>query len=234
MRKLSVAGLALLSVAGCTPSETVFQSAFNTTPAGSPPAAQQTVGTARVFGAQGTVVAAASPTGNATNWLLVRRNNVNDPVNGMIGTFAAQRGPGTYHFINAMYLPPGLGLATLAFAPLQTNQEGEPLYFLHLDFGTPKGTTSDRVRIDDNPATDFGTFARNASFDVFVTLNTALTPPTADISIVGGGASGTAHYVLPATSTNLAQQFDQIEAYVGYPWTGLFYTDAINVRRDLP
>jgi hypothetical protein len=234
MRTLCFAGLAVFVVAGCTPSQTVFQSDFNATAGGLPPATQQPTGTARVFGAQGDVVVAASPTGQATRWLLLRRRNNADPVNGMIGTFDAQHPPGTYHYTSAMYLPSGLGLATIAFASSRTNQEGEPLYFLHLDFGTPKGTTSDRVRIDDNPATDFGTFARNAPFDVFVTLNTAVSPPTADISLVGGAASGTAHYVLPASANNLAQDFNQVEDFIGYPWTGLFYTDAITIRRDQP
>ena len=73
---LAAAILAAGTLAGCT-SETLFQSNFNTTPIGSPPAATQAIGTASTFGPAGAVVI-AGPIGSSTDqWLRVGRADGN-------------------------------------------------------------------------------------------------------------------------------------------------------------
>jgi len=226
--------VALATLVGCRPSETVFKSDFNNTPIGSPPVAAQAVGTANWVGDPGSVTVAGPPSGFSGNWLSVGRSSNQSAVAGMIGTFSAMRAPGKYHFACVMDVPSGSGLCSIAFASPQTNDSGAPLYFLHIDFGTPPQGSSDVVRIDDNPTTDFGSFTRDKPFDVFVTIDTSASPPTAHVGLAGAGSSGSADYTLPPSSVNLAQQFDKVEVWMGYPWIGNFLSTDISVRRDLP
>jgi hypothetical protein len=88
------------------------------------------------------------------------------------------------------------------------------------------------VEIDDKPATDFGSFPRDAAFDLFVTLNTSASPPTATIGLAGPGASGSTTYTIAFPSA--AQQFDAITLWMGYPWTGYFQATDLTVTRDTP
>src|SRR6516162_3939027 len=100
--------LALTVLAGCA-SETLFQSNFDSTAIGQPPAAVQATGTANVFGPPGSV-----------HWLQVSRASLpgnQAPIAGMQGVLSAVRGPGQYSFICAMFMPTGSGLATLQFEP---------------------------------------------------------------------------------------------------------------------
>ncbi len=216
-------GLTLL--AGCS-SETLFQSNFDSTAVGQPPAQVQAIGTANVFGPDGSVVVAGAPGQTTGKWVQIGRANNQADIAGMQGVLSAVRGPGQYSFICAMFIPTGSGLATLQFEPAVQPQPGGLFSFLHLDF-----TTDNKVRLDDNDATKFGTFPRNQPFDVVVSLNTAVSPPTAHIALFGTGTSGSTDYTIQAPA-QFAQQFGAIRVWMGYPWTGHFdATDLIVTHR---
>jgi hypothetical protein len=215
--------LALTVLAGCQ-SETLFQSNFDSTAAGQPPAQVQSTGTANAFGPNGSVVVANSI--GKGKWLQVSRANLPDnraPIAGMQGVLSAVRGPGQYSFICVMFMPTGSGYATLQFEPAVQPQPGGLYSFLHLDF-----TTDNQVRIDDNDATKFGTFPRNQPFDVAVTLNTAASPPTAHIALFGTGTAGSTDYTIMAP-LQFVQQFGAIRIWMGWPWTGYFDADDLIV-----
>ena len=210
--------LALTVLAGCA-SETLFQSNFDSTAIGQPPAPAQATGTANVFGPPGSVVVVGAPGSASGHWLQVSRASLpgnQAPIAGMQGVLSAVRGPGQYSFICAMFMPTGSGLATLQFEPAVQPQPGGLFSFLHLDF-----TTDNKVRIDDNDNTKFGSFPRNQPFDVAVSLNTAASPPTAHISLFGTGTSGSVDYTITAPA-QFAQQFGAIRVWMGWPWTGYF------------
>jgi hypothetical protein len=207
--------LALMVLAGCQ-SETLFQSNFDSTPVGLPPAPVQATGTASVFGPTGSVVVAGAPGQTTGHWLQVSRGNNEAPIAGMLGMLSAVRGPGQYGFICAMFMPKGSGLATLSFEPAAQPQPGGMYSFLHLDF-----TQDNKVRINDNDGTKFGTFPRDQPFDVTVSLNTAASPPTAHIGLIGAGTSGSADYAI-TDPVQFVQQFGAIRVWMGYPWTGYF------------
>ena len=217
--------VALTLLAGCA-SETLFQSNFDATAVGQPPAHLQATGTANVFGPAGSVVVVAAP-GRATGkWVQIGRANNRANIAGMQGVLSAVRGPGQYSFICAMLMPSGSGLATISFEPAVQTQPGGLYSFLHLDL-----TTDNKVRLDDNDATKFGTFPRDQPFDVTVSLNTAASPPTAHIALFGTGTSGSADYTIPAP-VPFVQQFGAIRVWMGYPWTGYFdATDVIVTHR---
>ena len=213
-RRFPVA-LVLMVLAGCQ-SETLFQSNFDSTAVGQPPAQVQATGTASVFGPPGGVVVVGAPGQTSGHWLQVSRADNRAPIAGMVGMLSAVRGPGQYSFICAMFIPTGSGLATLSFEPVPQPQPGGLYSFLHLDF-----TQDNRVRINDIDATKFGTFPRNQPFDVTVSLNTAASPPTAHIALFGTGTSGSMDYTV-TDPVQFVQQFGAIRVWMGFPWTGYF------------
>jgi hypothetical protein len=213
---------ALTVLAGCG---TLFQSNFDSTPVGQPPAAVQATGTASTFGPGGSVVVVGAPRSASGHWLQVSRADNRAPIAGMLGMLSAVHGPGQYSFICAMFMPTGSGLATLSFEPAVQPQPGGLYSFLHLDF-----TQQNNVRINDNDATRFGTFPRNQPFDVTVSLNTAASPPTAHIGLIGTGASGSEDYTI-TDPLQFVQQFGAIRVWMGYPWTGYFDTTDILVTQ---
>lgn len=224
-RRLPVA-ITLAMLAGC---QTLFQSNFDATAVGQPPAAVQATGTANVFGPSGSVVIVGAPGQTSGKWLQVSRASLSGnqaPIAGMQGVLSAVRGPGQYSFLCAMFMPRGSGYATLQFEPAAQPQPGGLYSFLHLDF-----TTDDKVRIDDNDATKFGAFPRDQPFDVSVSLNTAAVPPTAHIALLGTGTSGSADYTIMAP-LQFVQQFGAIRVWMGYPWTGYFDTADLLVTRS--
>jgi hypothetical protein len=208
--------LAVTALSGC---EALFQSNFDATLAGQPPAQVQATGTASVFGPPGSVVVVGAPGQTSGKWLQVSRASLPEnraPIAGMVGMLVAVRGPGQYSFIGTMFLPKGSGYATLSFEPAVQPQPSGLESFLHLDF-----TTHNQVRIDDNDATAFGSFTRDQPFKVVVDLNTAGSPPTAHIALFGTGASGSKDYAIRAPA-QIVNQFGAIRVWMGYPWIGHF------------
>ncbi len=215
---------AMMILAGCAP-ETLFESNFDATPVNQPPAPVQQVGTANVFGPAGSVVVVAAPVVPSGKWVQVNRPN-GPNVAGLQGGFAQFRGSGTYNFSAFMYMPAGRQIATIQFESF--NQSiGDLSNFLHLDFMQNNG-----VRIDDNDATEFGTFPRDQVFIVQVTLNINATSPTAHIVLSGAGASGQADYAVLPQFRAAAQQFGAVRIWEGFPWVGPFDATQIVVTRN--
>jgi hypothetical protein len=77
------------------------------------------------------------------------------------------------------------------------------------------------VRIDDDDATKFGTFPRDQSFVVQVTLKVNPTP-TAHIVLSGAGASGEKDYTILPPYVPMARQYGAVRLWMGEPWTGFF------------
>ncbi len=221
--------LALMILGGCQ-SATVFQSNFNATAVGQPPASAQATGTATTFGAPSSVAVIVSPVPPGDRWLQVSRAsraNNSAPISGMLGTLAAQPG-GQYNFQSAMFMPSGSGLATLSFEPVPQPNPNAPLDFLHLDF-----TQDNKVRINDSDATKFGSFVRDQPFVVAVTLNTSASPPTAHIALGGAGASGSTDFTITAPAS-FVHQFGAVRVWMGYPWTGHFDSTDLLVTHPTP
>lgn len=218
----SVAGFMLL--AGCA-SETLFQSNFDSTPVGQPPSHVQQVGTANIDGPAGSVVVVAPPVTPSGNWVRISRPN-GPAVAGLQGNFSQFRGDGTYTFSTILYIPSRSGLATIQFETF--NQPVSSVSsFLHLDF-----MQDNRVRIDDNDATTFGSFPRDQVFIVQVTLNINASSPTAHVVLSGAGASGQADYNIIPPLRPMAEQFGAVRVWMGFPWTGSFDATNIVVTRN--
>lgn len=219
-----LAPLLLMTLAGCA-SETLLQTDFDPTPVGQPPAHVQPVGTVNVDGTGGSVVVIDSPAPPSGKWVRITRAEPNGPVAGLQGIFSQFRGEGTYTFSAVLFVPSGSGIATVQFEPFG-QPVNNPAGFLHLDF-----MQDNRVRIDDDEGTRFGSFPRDQPFIVQVTLNITAAAQSAHIVLAGAGASGVADYnILPAFRT-LAQQFGAIRVWMGFPSTGSFDATTIVVTR---
>ena len=103
-----------------------------------------------------------------------------------------------------------------------------PTVFLHLDF-----TPDNRVRIDDDPGTLFGTFPRDQVFIVQVTLNINASAATAHTILSGAGASGQADYTVTSALHPVARQFGAVRLMMGFPSTGKFDATTIVVTRNM-
>ncbi len=209
-----LAAIAVL-LCGCA-SETLFESNFDGTPVGQPPAHAQQVGTADVFGGAGQVVVVGGPGGAAGKWVQIGRPVPDSNVAGLVGTLTAIRGPGRYVFTGFFYMPTGAGLASINFetpSPVRPGLET----FLHLDL-----TTNNNVRVDDNNNVTFGSFTRDQPFILEVALNTTVSPATAQIVLSGAGASGVFDYTTQPVFQQASQQFGDVRVWMGFPWTGFF------------
>jgi hypothetical protein len=87
------------------------------------------------------------------------------------------------------------------------------------------------VRVDDKPATDFGSFPRDQVFLVQVILNISAAQSNARIMLSGGSASGDSTYTLPPLSNSLSRKFGAIRLWQGLLNTGGFYATNIVVTR---
>lgn len=220
-----VAALGCAAVlAGCT--ETMFQSNFESTPQGQPPAAQQKVGTARVHGPAGSVLVVAPPVTPSDNWLRISRPD-GPQVAGMQGVFPSQRGDGHYTFAATMFIPAAFkGIATLQFEPF-TQPVDVPEGFLHIDF-----MQDNTIRINHDDSTKFGTFPRDTPFLVDVSLN--IGPDSSGRVSVSSAATdpASAEFTVPPPFRAAAQQFGAIRVWMGFPWTGEFQVTNIVARKS--
>jgi hypothetical protein len=212
--------LAVVLMTGCA-RETLFKSNFDPTPINQPPAHVQDVGTANVDGPPGSVIVVAPPVTPSGKWVEIRRPDAQSPVAGLQGGFSKFAGDGEYTFSATLFIPAGSGVATIQFEPF-----GQPVgtltNFLHIDF-----MPDNRVRINDNAATDFGVFPRNQPFILQVTLKIAAMGATAHVVLSGAGASGAKDHTIASAFLPMARQFGAIRIWMGFPWTGAF--DATNI-----
>lgn len=202
-------------------SQTLFQSNFDATPIGQPPAHVQQVGTANVSGSPGTVVVVVSPVQTGGRWVQVARPN--DPVSivAFQGNFAQFAGDGSYTFDATLFIPTGMEVASVQFEQFNQPVANSFNGFMHLDF-LQNGT----IRIDDLPNQVFGTFPHDQPFIVQVTLHINATP-TAHIVLAGSGASGQMDYAIQTPFIPAARQFGAVRLWMGFPWSGPF--DATNI-----
>lgn len=211
---LAWSGLVLLMQAATCNSETLFQAAFSSNAVGSPPAHAQATGTINLDGPSGSVLIAAAPPGATGNWARITRTANQTSVSAMQCNLSTFRGDGSYGVLTSLYIPSGTQTVTLQ---LETFGQAASDYksFLHLDF-LPDNT----VRIDDEPGSVFGSFPRDQSFVVSMTVNTSASALSAHIDLLGSASGSADHALSPAA---FAQQFGAVRYWVGYPWTGSFY-----------
>lgn len=208
-------------------SETLFQSNFDATNLNQPPSPTQAVGTASTSGLPGSVLVAPAPP-NASppaKWLRIFRLNDPSQIAVFRGQLKRQPGNGMYVFSTALVIPDGnTGPASISLGTFTPSASGGD--FMHLDF-MPDG----RVRIDDDPSTIFGTFARNQVFLVQVTLNINDTSAKARIVLSGAGASGQADRAIHPAFLPRAKQFGSVRIWMGFPHVGMFHAANVVVSR---
>jgi hypothetical protein len=204
-----------LLLGGCA-SETLFQSNFDGTPPGQPPAHVQQVGTADVFGGAGQVVVVGGPGDTGGKWVQIGRPGADSDIAGLVGRMTAIRGPGHYVFTGFFYMPTGTGLASINFETPNPVRPGLET-FLHLDL-----TRENNVRIDDNPNVTFGSFTRDQPFILEVALDTTVSPAMAHIVLSGAAASGVFDYPTQSVFQQASQQFGDVRVWMGFPWSGFF------------
>jgi hypothetical protein len=202
-------------------SQTLFQSNFDATPVGQPPAHVQQVGTANVSGLPGNVVVVASPVQTGGRWVQVSRPSDLVTIVAFQGNFSQFAGDGSYTFDATLFIPTGQAVASVQFEQFNQPVANSFNGFLHLDF-LQNGT----IRIDDRPDQVFGTFPHDQPFIVQVTLNINAAP-TAHIVLAGSGASGQIDYAIQAPFIAAAHNFGAVRLWMGFPFTGPF--DATNI-----
>jgi len=214
------APLALVLLTAC--GTTLFSSDFDQTVPGNPPAVSQDVGTASVEGPPGSVTVVASPAPPSGRWVRIERTAGSD-VPGLQCRFSATRGEGDYTLTATLFIPSGAGVATVQAEPAIP---GTPA-FLHVDF-----LENDRVRLDDDPSTIFGTFPRDAPFILQVTFDIEDASSTARVVLSGAGASGTRDYPIQPALQSFARQFGAVQLLIGFPHEGRFEATNIVVRYE--
>lgn len=202
-------------------SQTLFQSNFDATPIGQPPAHAQQVGTANVSGSPGSVVVVASPVQTGGRWVQIARPSDFVTIVAFQGNFAQFAGDGSYTFDATLFIPTGKAVASVQFEQFNQPVANSFNGFLHLDF-LQNGT----IRIDDRPDQVFGTFPHDQPFIVQVTLNINAAP-TAHIVLAGSGTSGQMDYAIQGALIGAARQFGAIRLWMGFPQSGPF--DATNI-----
>jgi hypothetical protein len=217
----------LLGLSGCA-SETLFQSSFNNQPLGSPPAANQAVGTVQTAGAPGSVVIVNGVPNSNERWVKISRANIANnqaPITELRGQLVKTYPNGTYGFLGAIFIPSGSGLATVEFdtSPVASPPSAE---FLHLDF-----LENGKVRFDDNPSVTFGQYPHDQFFTLAVNMDVTATTAVAHVTLLGAGtAGGTFDYTIQ--NPNFARQYGAIKLWMGFPWTGSFdMTDVLVTRK---
>jgi hypothetical protein len=197
----------------------LFESDFDPTPDGDPPATVQAVGTARVEGPPRSVIVVDPPFAHTNKWVqIIALPLTSEQLPSFVGILTEVDGPGVYNFSAAIVMPSGSAVASISF---ETNIAQE---FLHIDF-MPNNT----IRIDD--IVEFGSFARDQVFLVQVTLNISTAQSTVHVQ-VSGGASGAQDYTMPPPFHILSLQFGEIRLWKGFGDPGSFYATNITVTRE--
>jgi hypothetical protein len=208
----------------------LFRSDFNSSTAGGPPLAAQQTGTVTVGGN----VIVGNPFGEGSPWVRLERATF-DPekppalIPALNCQFSQSTGEGTYKFSSALFISSGgsgfTSIASISFEDsIFSNLDG----FLHLDF-----TEDNRVRIDDDDMTDFGTFPRDKVFSVQVILNINASP-SVHIELSGNGASGEADHDVNKFGLHLLRDsgFGGVTFWIGAQSSGTFYTANVLVTRE--
>jgi hypothetical protein len=217
---------ALFVLGGCT-SETIFKSGFDSNPNDQPPAHAQPIGTINVDGPPGSVVVIDPPVTPSGKWVKISRPQGTEFTAGIQGVFEEQAGFGTYTFTATVFMPSSFkGLATIQFER-HTQPVGSPEGFLHVDL-----TDDNKVRLNDDESTKFGSFERDQPFIVQVRMELGPTS-TARVSLSGAATdNASADVTLPPTVRPLVEQFGAFRVWMGFPWVGEFDVTNIVVKRE--
>jgi hypothetical protein len=209
---------------GCN-ATTVLLSNFKNDTIGSPPGPVQPTGTVSVSpgGGSVTVVAAPTPDLPSNKWARISHPTAPAPETTLTGDFDGQTGIGNYSLLASMFIPADAGVVTVQFETLVSPQPH--LSFFHIDF-MPEGD----VRIDDG-AVRFGHFPRDKSFVLQVNLNITQTTATAEITLLGGEASGNITVDIQPQFLTLARQFGAVKFWVGFQHQATFFVDDVIVTR---
>jgi hypothetical protein len=202
--------LAMTALAGC--GTVLFQSNFDTTPPGQPPAGVQATGTADPFGRSVLI--------SAGGWLNIRREP-DELAAGMTGIFPTVQFHGRYTFVCRIFMPTGTGVASLAIGqPLffGPRKERRPLEFetaiLELEFMPENNVSIEGER--------FGHFQRDASFYVLIDLDTQASPPTAHIALAGAYVGSIAGGSIDTPVNPNQLQFNSFSLWMHSSETGYF------------
>lgn len=218
-----LSSLLLLSACGST---TVLLSNFTDDTIGSPPASAQATGTVTTDPGAGsiTVVAAPNPSLPANKWAQISHPTAPSKETTLTGNFSRFDGVGNYALLASLYIPSGSGVVTVQFETFHQGPHPN-LSFLHLDF-MPEGD----VRIDDSNVR-FGQFPRDQSFVLSVNLVITETTAIAEITLLGGSASGDTNVSIQPVLLPLARQFGAVKFWIGFQHQGSFFVDDILVTR---
>ena len=218
--------VAVLLSAACS-STTVLLTNFNAEPLGGPPATVQPTGTLEFKNGAGSVRVVSPPAGDnaGKQWL-----RINHPTAGptseetvMRAQFDTFHGAGKYNLVVALFIPTGTGAVSLDLETINGSLASSP-NFLHLDF-TPENS----VRLNDDDTQRFGSFPRDTSFVLSILVDSTVAPPTARISLLGGGsATGQRDVVLPP----IAGSFGALRWWMGFQWKGEFFLDDLLVTKQ--
>ena len=228
---MKLASLLLLSAAALLSaacgSTTVLLANFNAEPLGGPPAATQPTGTLEIKDGAGSVRVVAPPTGDnvGKQWLRVSHPTAGNmsPETVMRARFDGFHGAGKYNLLAAVFIPTGTGAVSFDLETINGSLASSP-NFLHLDF-----MPENNVRLNDNDADRFGSFPRDTSFVLSILVDSTVAPPTARVSLLGGGsATGQRDVVLPS----LASSFAAVRWWMGFQWKGEFFIDDLLVTKQ--
>ncbi len=209
-------------LAGC--GTTMFHADFSGNPVGDKPLTAQKTGTVETDGPAGAVLVVGPAADRPGNWVRVTRfRGQQGSVSAMRGVFKELGGQGKYTITATLFIPEGAGVVSIQCEPYSQSPT-EYYNFLHIDF-----MENGRIRIDDKPDTEFGSFPRGKLFIVQVVLAIEGSSLTADISLSGDGASGTRRYTNERHP--LAGQFGAIRLWMGFNWTGEFQATNIVVKK---
>lgn len=208
---------AATSLTGCT-NHALFQSDFDATAIGQPPAQVQKVGT--VDSGNGLVVVAAAPAEAQPSgkWVQITRSSPAE-LPTLLCTLSTPGGPGKYEISATLFIAAATGAVSLQLEP--GSGVTQLANFLHIDF------VDDTVRLDDDVNVKFGTFPRDKPFIVQVALNTNPPSPNAHIVLGGDGASGVMDYALRTRFPPVSREFDRVRVYMGSPHMGTFFVTNI-------
>lgn len=219
-----VAFLGLLLLSACT-STTILLSNFSSDTIGSPPAPAQATGTVSVDPGSGSVVIVAAPNPQlpSNKWAQINHPVAQSQQTTLTGDLVQPTGIGNYGLIASVFIPSGAGVVTVQFETLVSPQPH--LSFFHLDF-MPEGD----VRIDDG-AVRFGHFPRDQSFVLQVNLSITATTATAEVTLLGGTASGNKTVNIQPIFLPLSRQFGAVKFWVGAQHQASFFVDDIVVTK---
>lgn len=218
---LIVLAIGIFLLSGCK-ATTVLLANFNNDAIGSSPSTNQSTGTVMLNQGQGSITVVGSPNSQPplNKWAMISHPAAPSEQTEFTSIFSRFFGTGKYGLLCSMHIPSGAGVVTVQFETFNQNAD-----FMHLDF-MPEGN----VRIDDSNVR-FGHFPRDTNFVLSVALDITSSTATAEISLLGSGASGNITTNVQPIFLPVARQFGSVKFWVGFQHQANFFVDDIVVTR---